>query len=195
MGVWTTWNQRRNSITRLKQNWVPCWASAPVEVLDLKPEKKLDYEIETWTLGRVRIAVDFFLALETREETRLRDWNIDVRVSPPFPECIFWPWNQRRNSITRLKRHVWRLNRTAYVFGGARGLKPEKKLDYEIETLGWICLGIVVKGAFYTWNQRRNSITRLKQKRTFGGTLSAYNSKLETREETRLRDWNIGDLS
>ena len=151
----------------------------PIENLSTWKEKILDYEIETqglveqtgtWTrlwlekrrysitrLKRPAITqVGNIASRLKREDTRLRDWNVKPHDQPGIGTAVFL--EIRRNSITRLKRG----ERDQQPVGcRRRTLKSEKKLDYEIETLG---------------------VTR---------TCSPYESvPLEIREETRLRDWN-----
>ena len=69
------WNQRRNSITRLKLKLDKAHSVIDLSGI-LKPEKKLDYEIETVQFKIIQYPFDASCILETREETRLRDWNL-----------------------------------------------------------------------------------------------------------------------
>ena len=125
------WNQRRNSITRLKLNAIIVKEGILIRSL-LKPEKKLDYEIET---DRQIQSVSQSMVLWTWNQRR----NSITRLKQELERRVFQvaayqqTWNQRRNSITRLKRQITRINdifRNRQLFH----LKPEKKLDYEIET-------------------------------------------------------------
>ena len=84
----------RFSITRLKLGW---GCGDGVRIVDFTwKDKILDYEIETWGCWVVSSPLLLYLK---RQDSRLRDWNVDIKEIPPMTERL----EKTRFSITRLK--------------------------------------------------------------------------------------------
>ena len=196
--MWTCFLEtKRNSITRLKHSR----KHNRREYQQLSwNQKKLDYEIETWCGGNMKILC---IVLKPKE-TRLRDWNFGVlchsialvaHLKPK--ETRLRDWNEASvNSIFKPDQHLkpketrlrdWNLTRKSNfwesVISGC--LKPK-----ETRLRDWndACISSD-NPCWFLLETKRNSITRLKQ--AYFYPTNTYIRIFLKPKETRLRDWNF----